>query len=114
MRSTSRTFSTISIYMLSVTDFYPKKVTISEVRVHAAAKFGHTGCCRLPNAVGVHAGTAQVDFEVDRPPPADSPPGDLLITMDKGNNTSNKRFSKKSKKLSLFVFLIDLIVMKRL
>ena len=23
----------------------------------------------------------QVDFKVDRPPPADSPPGDLLITM---------------------------------
>ena len=27
--------------------------------------------------------TAQVDFEVDCPPPADSPPGDLLITMVK-------------------------------
>ena len=36
-------------------------------------------------AVTVHAGTSQVDFEVDRPPPApaDSPPGDLLITMVK-------------------------------
>ena len=31
--------------------------------------------------VKVHAGTTQVDFEVDRPPPADSPPGDFLITM---------------------------------
>ena len=30
-----------------------------------------------------HAGTTQVDFEVDCPPPADSPPGDLLITMVK-------------------------------
>ena len=29
--------------MLSVTDFDPKR-TISEVRVHAGAKFGHTGC----------------------------------------------------------------------
>ena len=29
--------------MLSVTDFDPKG-TISEVRVHAGAKFGHTGC----------------------------------------------------------------------
>ena len=38
---------------------------------------------RSPNAVRVHAGTTQVDFEVDRPPPADSPPGDLLITMVK-------------------------------
>ena len=33
--------------------------------------------------VRVHAGTTQVDFEVDCPPPADSPPGDLLITMVK-------------------------------
>ena len=31
----------------------------------------------------VHAGTRQVDFEVDRPPSADSPPGDILITMVK-------------------------------
>ena len=36
-----------------------------------------------PNAVSVHAGTSQVDFEVDRPPPAACPPGDLLITMVK-------------------------------
>ena len=43
IRSNSRIFSTTSIYMLSVTDFDPKG-TISEVRVHAGAKFGHTGC----------------------------------------------------------------------
>ena len=36
---------------------------------------------RSPNAVSVHAGTSQVDFEIDRPPPA--PPGHLLITMVK-------------------------------
>ena len=35
--------STTSIYMLSVRDF-ESKGTISEVRVHAGAKFGHTGC----------------------------------------------------------------------
>ena len=29
----------------------------------------------------VHAQTTQVDFEDDRPPPVDSPPGDILITM---------------------------------
>ena len=34
--------------------------------------------------VGVYAGTTQVDFEVDRPPPADPLPGDLLITVVKG------------------------------
>ena len=36
---------------------------------------------RSPNAVSVHAGTSQVDFEVDRPPP--EPPGHLLIAMVK-------------------------------
>ena len=35
--------STTSIYMLSVTHFDPKW-TISEVRVHAGPKFGHTEC----------------------------------------------------------------------
>ena len=43
MRSNSCRFSTTSIYMLSVTDINPKR-TISELRVHAGAKFGHTGC----------------------------------------------------------------------
>ena len=38
---------------------------------------------RSPNAVRDHIGSAQVDFEVDRPSPADSPPGDLFITMVK-------------------------------
>ena len=38
---------------------------------------------RSPNAVRDHTGTARVDYEVDRPSPADSPPGDLLITMVK-------------------------------
>ena len=79
IRSDSHIFSTTSTYMLKVTDFDPKG-SISEVTVHAGAKFGHTGS---PNAVRVHAGTTQVDFEVDRPPPADSPPGDLLIAMVK-------------------------------
>ena len=43
MQLNSHTFSTTSIYMLSVTDFDPKE-TISGIRVHAGAKFGHTGC----------------------------------------------------------------------
>ena len=38
---------------------------------------------RSPNAVRVHTGNTQVDFEVDRPPPADSQPGDLLIIIVK-------------------------------
>ena len=87
IRSNSRIFSatssSTSIYMCSVTNLDLVKGTISEVRVHAGAKFGHTVCWSIANAVRVHAGTTQVDFEVDRPPPADSPPGDLLITMVK-------------------------------
>ena len=48
--------------------------------------------------------TAQVDFEVDCPPPADSPPGDLLITMVKEMvNLFKKEFRpmQKVKLLSL-------------
>ena len=52
---------------------------------------------RSPNAVRDHAGTAQVDFEVDRPPPADSPPGDLLIAMVKETVIFYKRVLKKVK-----------------
>ena len=36
-----------------------------------------------PNAVRYHAGSVQVDFEVDRLSPAESPPGNILITMVK-------------------------------
>ena len=42
---------------------------------------------------------AQVDFEVDRPPPANSPPGDLLITIVKETVILyKKRVSKNEKK----------------
>ena len=68
--------------MLGVTDFDPKG-TISEVRVHARLYLEMLDADRSPNAVRVHAGTTQVDFEVHGPPPADSPPGDFLITMVK-------------------------------
>ena len=87
--------------MLSVTYFDPKG-TISEVKVHAGAIFGHIGCWRSPKAVGDHAGTAQVDFDVHRSPPADSPPGDLLITVKKETVILYKRVSKNKKKLKLF------------
>ena len=70
--------------MLSVRDFEPKG-TISKVSVHTGAKINLDirDAGRSQNAVGDHAGTAQVDFQVDRPSPAHSPPGDLLITMVK-------------------------------
>ena len=69
-----------SINMLGVTDFDPNGI-ISGVRVHAGLYLDMLDADRSPNAVSVHAGTSQVDFEVDRPPPA--PPGHLLITMVK-------------------------------
>ena len=52
----------------------------------------------MPYAVTVHAGTTEVDFEVDRPPLADSPPGDLLITMVKETVIFVKKVSKMKKK----------------
>ena len=88
--------------MLSVKDFEPKG-TISEVRVHAGAKFGHMlDAGRSPNAVRVHVGTTQVDFEVNRPPPADSPLGDLLITMVKEMVILNKKEFRKNEKSETF------------
>ena len=45
--------------------------------------------------VRVNAEITQVDFKVDRPPPADVPPGDLLITMVKKQSFYiTKRVSK--------------------
>ena len=58
---------------------------------------------RSPNAVSVHAGTSQVDFEVDRKPPA--PPGYLLITMVKETVILYKKEFRKMKNV---VSLIDL------
>ena len=67
--------------MLSVTDFVPKGI-ISGVRVQAGLHLDILDADRSPNAVSaVHAGTSQVDIEVDCPPPTACPPGDLSITM---------------------------------
>ena len=60
-----------SINMLSVTDFVPNGI-ISGVRVQAGLYLDMLDADRSPNAVSVHAGTSQVDFEVDCPPPARS------------------------------------------
>ena len=72
-----------SINMLSVTDFVRKGI-ISGVRVQASLYLDMLDADRSPNAVSaVHARTSQVDFEVDCPPPAACPPGDLSITIVK-------------------------------
>ena len=78
--------STTSIHLLSVRDFEPKEpchFPRSEFTLAQSKDIPDAG--RSPNAVRDHAGSAQVDFEVDCPSPADSPwpPGDLLITMVK-------------------------------
>ena len=87
-----------SIYMLSVTDFDPKG-TISEIRVHAGLYLDILDADRSPNVVRLQVGTTQVDFEVDCPPPANYPPGDLLITMVKETVILyKKRVSKNEKK----------------
>ena len=97
------------MYILSVTDF-DQKGAIFEERVHAGLYFDILHADRSPNAVRFHVGTTQVDFEVDHPPPANSPPGDLMITMVKETVIlSKKRVSKIEKKV---VSLIDLKVVK--
>ena len=80
----------------------------SEVRVHAGAKFGHTGCWLIAKCS--HPGTSQVDFQLDRPPPANSPPGDLLITMVKEAVILYKKSVSKNE--NKVVSFIDLKVMK--
>ena len=86
--------------MLSVTDFVPKRI-ISGVRVQAGLHMDMLDADRSPNAVSVHAGTSQMDFEVDCPPPAAwrrSPRGDLLITMVKETVILYKKESQKMNK----------------
>ena len=75
--------------------------TISEVTVHAGLYLDKLDADRSPNAVRFHVGTTQVDFDVDRPPPANSSPGDLLITICMAKETVilyQKRVSKYEKK----------------
>ena len=86
--------------MLSVTDFVPKGI-IFGVKVQAGLCLDMLDADRSPNAVSVHAGTSQVDFEVDCPPPAACPPGDLLITMVKETVIlyKKKEFRKMKKSL---------------
>ena len=58
--------------MLSVTDFVPKGI-ISVVRVQAGLYLDIVDADRSPNAASaVNAGTSEVDFEVDCPPPTRS------------------------------------------
>ena len=80
-------------------DFDPKG-TISEVRVHAGLYLDRVYADRSPNAVKFHVRTTQVDFKDDCPPPANSPPGYLLITMVKETLILYKKKLRKIKKKS--------------
>ena len=96
--------------MLSVTDFeFDPKGTISEVRVHAGAKFGHTGIWSIAKMQSelmpeLHRWISKLTARQA----ADSPPGDLLITMVKETVICIKRVSKNEKVVSL----IDLKVIE--
>ena len=83
--------------MLSVTDFEPKG-TFPKLEFTLALNLDILDARRSPIAVRVLAGTTQVDFEVDRPPPADldCPPGNLLITMVKETVILYKRKVSKN------------------
>ena len=70
------------------------------VKIHAGLYLDILDADRSPNVVRVHAGTSQVDFEVDCPPPAACPPGDLLITMVKETVILYKKEFLKMKKKS--------------
>ena len=83
--------------MLSFPDFVPKGI-ISGVRVQAGLYLDMLDVDRSPNAVRVHAGTSQVDFEVDCLPPAACPPVDILITMVKETVILYKKEFRKMKK----------------
>ena len=102
IRSNSRAYSTTSIYMLSVTDFYPTG-TISEVRVDAGENLEKLDVGRSTNSARVHAKTTQVDFEVGLPPPAVSP-RDLLINIVK--ETAKKKSFEKIKKSETCSYLL--------
>ena len=67
--------------MLSITNFDPKR-TLSEVRAHAGAKIWTYWMLvdREMQGPELHRWISKLTA---RPPPAESPPGDLLITMVK-------------------------------
>ena len=82
--------------MLGITDFNPKGI-ISGVRVQVGFSLDMLDADGSPNAVNVLVGTSHVDFEVDRPPPAACPLGDIWpwITMVKETVILSKKQFRK-------------------
>ena len=99
MRSNSRTFSTNSIYMLKVVDFDPQG-TIFEVRVHAGAKFGHTGCWSISKCSKSSRRNYTGRFRSWPPATCSFSTRRSLITMVK-ETVIYKSVSKKWKKMKL-------------
>ena len=93
--------------MLSVTVFVPKGI-ISGVRVQAGLYLEMLDADRSPNAVSVPAGTSQVDFEVDCPPPAWS----TRRSLDHQGKESGNFVLKEFRTMKKVVSLIDLKEMK--
>ena len=99
-----------SIYMLSVTDFDPKgREPFPRSEFTPGSIWTYWMLIDHQVQSDFHVGTTQVDFEVDRPPPANSPTGDLLITMVKEMVILFKKRVRKWKKV---VSIIHLKVMK--
>ena len=113
MRSNSRICSTTMVYMLSVSDFDPKG-TISEVRVHAGGKFGHTGLLSIGKC---SQSSRRKDTGGFRSWPTATCRFSTRRSFDhhgKENSNSVKKCFENEKKWNLFVSLIDLIVIKTL
>ena len=90
-----------SINMLSVTDLSQKEsFPNSGVRVQAGLYLDmlDMDADRSPNAVSVHAGASQVDFEVVCPPPARSTKRSFDHHGKGNGNFVSKRVSKNEKK----------------
>ena len=89
MRSNSQTCSTTSIYTTCSASQTSREFTL-------ALNLDILDAGRSPKPVRVHDGTTQVEFEVDRPQPADCPPLDLLSTLvKKAVVICKKSFEKK-------------------
>ena len=83
--------------MLSVTDLSQKESFPGSEFSRPGLYLDMLDADRSPNAVSVHAGTSQVDFEVDCPPPARS----TRRSFDhhgKGNGNFFKKEFRKMKK----------------